>query len=263
VLEEAQALNLAVKFHKSLHLVYIESLKQGITPYRYIRNIQSISVKEQLKLALSKVSVVGAGGLGGHVLLLLSRIGIGHIVVVDNDVFDETNLNRQPLSSSSVIGQSKVKITLSLIESINPGIKLTGHRLRIDSSNANKILADSDVIVDALDNISDRFILEDSAKDMGIPMVHGAVAGFEGQIMSIFPDDSGLKQVYGERITDRASKHNPESVLGVPPLAPALVASLQSMEVIKILLNRGAPLRDMMAYIDLENGQINKFLFNE
>ena len=118
-----------LKFRKSIHDIYIESLKQGIIPYRYIRNLQSISVKEQLKLAQSQVSVIGAGGLGGPgVNTPCQALGIGKLVVVDHDVFDETNLNRQALSSTDVIGESKARTAASVIASINPAVNVLSWR---------------------------------------------------------------------------------------------------------------------------------------
>ena len=99
VLREDAAFHIAAETQRTLREVYLETLGMGIYPYRYIRNREIISIDEQLTLAQSKVAVVGAGGLGGQVILLLGRIGIGHLVVVDRDVFDETNLNRQVLSN--------------------------------------------------------------------------------------------------------------------------------------------------------------------
>jgi molybdopterin/thiamine biosynthesis adenylyltransferase len=247
ILEDSHAVKIANEHGCKVHEVYTEALTMGIYPYRYLRNRETISAQEQLKLAKSRVAVVGAGGLGGQVLLLLARIGIGQLVVIDDDVFDETNLNRQALCSTDSIGKSKSEEAVSVLASINAGVEVTSYRVKIDISNAQEILTDSDVVVDALDNV--------------IPLVHAAVAGLEGQIMTIFPQDDGLGNLYGREGEDKLTGENPESVLGVPALIPTVVATFQAMEVLKILLKRGKTFRNMMVYLDLEAGQINEFLF--
>jgi molybdopterin/thiamine biosynthesis adenylyltransferase len=266
ILEDNVALETAFKFGLTTHDVYREALRIGICPYRYLRNRESISEEEQLRLCTSCVAVVGAGGLGGNVILLLARLGIGHLVVVDSDRFDETNLNRQILSSQEAMGRWKAEEAVRVVGGINPGVKVTAHPVRIDAANAGDLLSGSDVIVDALDNIPDRFVVEDASRSLGIPMVHGALAGFEGQVMTIFPQDPGLKLIYGRHETceedpgsDRSQ--NPEAILGVPGLTPALIATLQAMEVVKILLRRGKLSRNVMVHVDLETGEMLSLSF--
>ena len=107
VLEDRHAKKIADECGCTVHDVYHEALKEGVCPYRYVRNREGISIEEQLVLAESRVAVIGAGGLGGYVILQLARLGIGQLVVVDHDVFDETNLNRQVLSSGKALNKSK------------------------------------------------------------------------------------------------------------------------------------------------------------
>ena len=261
VLEDTHASSLADAFQCTVHDVYSRALALGICPHRYLRNREAISLEEQLRLAESRVAVVGAGGLGGHVILLLARLGIGTLVVVDHDVFDETNLNRQALSNLNVLGMSKSESAVAAVRSINPGVKVIPFQVKLDSSNESEILAGSDVAVDALDNVPDRFLLERATKELGIPLVHGALAGFEGQVMTIFPDDPGLKHLYKNEGGSIDKSKSPESVLGVPTLTPSLVATLQAMEVLKIILKRGKIFRNTMEHVDLETGQINEFTF--
>jgi molybdopterin-synthase adenylyltransferase len=268
ILEDSAAQETASRFGLTTYDVYREALRLGICPYRYLRNRESISGEEQLRLCTACVAVVGAGGLGGHVILLLARLGIGHIVVVDNDRFDETNLNRQALSSSQALGRWKAEEAERVVSAVNPGVKVTSHRVRIDPFNTGDLLNGSDVIVDALDNIGDRFTIESASKSLGIPLVHGALAGFEGQVMTIFPEDRGLKLIYsghepGGESPGRDMSQNPEAVLGVPTLTPALIATLQAMEVVKILLNRGKLFRNVMVHVDLETGEMCPFTFGE
>jgi molybdopterin/thiamine biosynthesis adenylyltransferase len=205
---------------------------------------------------------VGAGGLGGSVLSLLARIGIGHLVVVDHDVFDETNLNRQVFSHTGNLGKPKAEEAHSQLERINPGVEVSAHRARLDRIKGRNFLARCHVVVDALDNVQSRLALEETAQDLGIPLVHGALAGFEGQVMSIFPGDLGLRQIYGNGVEEKRNQASrPEAILGVPGITPSLIATLQAMEVIKILLNRGTVSRNTMLYVDLERGEINRFTF--
>ena len=261
ILEDNHALKIADECSCSVHDIYIEAMRMGIYPYRYLRNQEIISAEEQLKLAKSRVAVVGAGGLGGQVILLLARLGIGHLVVVDHDVFDETNLNRQALCSKSALGRSKSEEAVNVLGSINPGVEVTSYQARVDSSNILEILAGSNVVVDALDNVPDRFVLEKAAKGLGIPLVHGALAGFEGQVMTIFPDDLGLKHLYGSGGVRDDEQKSPEAILGVPVLTPSIIATLQAMEVFKIILRRGKVFRNIMVHVDLESGELNQFVF--
>jgi molybdopterin/thiamine biosynthesis adenylyltransferase len=241
--------------------VYIAAMKEKILPHRYLRNYNTFSIEDQLQLAQSRVSVVGSGGLGGHISLTLARIGIGHLTIVDCDVFDESNLNRQAFSNSETIGTVKSEAAAAAILRINPAVEVTAYNQKIDADNAADMLNHSDVIVDALDNIDSRFVVEAAAKKLKIPMVHGALAGFEGQVMTIFPDDVGLTQLYGEKETRKQRTQKPEAILGVPTPTPTVVAVLEAMEVLKIILNRENVLRNKMLHIDLETGQLNTFHF--
>ena len=261
ILEDSAATELAEQFQCGVPKIYRDALRLGICPYRYVRNREVISVQEQLELALSRVVVIGLGGLGGQIVLLLARVGLGHLVVVDCDVFDETNLNRQALSSIDTIGKSKSEVAAATLTSINPGVEVTSIQARIEAATVETILGGSNVVVDALDNIPDRMLLGEAAKDLGIPLVHGAIAGFEGQLMTVFPKDNGLQQLYGDVRAERNDPQRPEALLGVPTLTPAIVGSFQAMEVIKIILNRGRLLRNRMVHFDLERGELNHLFF--
>jgi molybdopterin-synthase adenylyltransferase len=261
VIDEAYADSIAHDLGLTLLDVYKATLGLGIYPRRYLRNRDSISLQDQLKLAESRVAVVGAGGLGGTVIQLLGRIGIGHMTVVDCDVFDETNLNRQAFCTREWVGQPKAFAVQTQIKSINPAAEVAAHIVRLDPANGPEILAGCQVIVDALDNVKDRLALEALAKSMKVPFVHGALAGFEGQLMTVFPEDPGLKQIYGSGDEGSSSSNRPEFLLGVPSITPSLVATLEAMEVLKILLNRGIPFRNKMVYIDLERGEWSQFSF--
>lgn len=259
VISDGQAKDLAHQWDCQVWQIYLEALRCGIYPHRYIRNRAVISPEEQLKLAQSRVAIVGAGGLGGHIVLLLGRIGVGQLVVIDKDVFDETNLNRQALCTLESLGKSKAEVAAHVMASVNPGVEVTAHHTQLDPSNMETILGKSQVVVDALDSVEDRLALDKETKRMKIPLVHGALAGFEGQLMTIFPEDKGLSLLYGEKGGRKGKRDRPEFQLGVPTLTPAIIASFQAMEVVKILLKRGHVFRHRMVYVDMEEGQVRHF----
>lgn len=261
ILRDLNALIIAEDFHKGVHDVYTEALKMGIYPYRYLRNLDVISPEEQLRLAESQVAVIGAGGLGGNVIFLLARIGIGCMVVVDLDVFEETNLNRQALCTIKSLGNPKASEAVSAVAAANPGVQVIPYQTKLTSSNVEEMLAGSDVVVDALDNVSDRLLLQEAAKKLGMPLVHGALAGFEGWVMTIFPGDPGLRDIYGAQEESTNNTESPQAVLGVPGVTPSLIATMQVMEVLKILLKRGNIIRNRMLHVDLERGSFNEFFF--
>ncbi len=262
-LKEEQALEIARRHHGTLRGVYRETLKNNIIPYRYIRNRTILSVKDQLSLLESDVAIAGAGGLGGLVMEILARTGIGGLILIDDDILEETNLNRQVLSSKETLGLSKAETGASRVRDVNPAVDMTLHRKKIDEDNGKELLAGAAVIVDALDTIGGRLALEKTARAMNIPLVHGALAGFEGHVMTVFPEDRGLVLLYGETPLPESEKQNAEAVLGVPAATPFLIAALQAMEVVKIVLQRGHPLRNRMLHADLETGRFSEFIFPE
>jgi len=262
-LKDRYSLRIADDCHCSVHTVYIEALKQGIYPFRYIRNRDIISLQEQLKLAESAVAVIGAGGLGGQAIVLLARLGIGQLIVADYDVFDETNLNRQALCTIDTLEKPKAAVGSDVVALINPGVEITAHRFKLGDGNIEEVISDVDVVIDALDTVRGRNTVENAVRRLSIPMVHGAVAGFEGHVMTIFPDDRGLAMLYGETDDSNDTATRPEAVLGVPAIAPSVIAAYQVMEVFKILLSRGRVFRNMMVHIDLEYGRMEEFTFPE
>ena len=192
--------------------------------------------------------MIGCGGLGGYIIEMLARLGVGEITVVDNDIFDKTNLNRQVLSDEDNIGQRKAFAAKEKIGKINSEVRINAVVEFLNESNAERILKDHQVIVDALDNIPSRLILQSTSRLLDLPMVHGAIAGWYGQVSTIFPEDNTLNKIYGKHDTMVIEKE-----LGNPSFTPALVSSIQVSEVVKILLGRGDLLRNKLLYIDLIN----------
>lgn len=215
---------------------------------RYVRNIETLSKEENDNLKNFKVCVVGCGGIGGYVIEMLGRIGIGSITAVDGDVFEESNLNRQILSNTENMNLSKALEAKVRMEKVNPLIEVKALEKMLTEDNACSILNNNDVVVDALDSIPARLLLQRSCKKLNIPMVHGAIAGWYAQITTILPGDDTLNKIYN---VDKQTSKGIEKEMGNPSFTPALAASIEVSEVIKFLLGRGELLRKKMLFIDL------------
>lgn len=213
---------------------------------RYSRNRTTISAEENEVLKASKVCVVGCGGLGGYVIEMLGRIGVGTITAIDGDVFDETNLNRQLLSDVQTLGQSKAISAKSRMSVVNPEITVQAVNEFLKEENAMELLKGHHVIVDALDQIPTRLLVQATAEKLDTPFVHGAIAGWYGQVSTIFPGERTLNKIYKNN-TPRGK----EVLLGNPSFTPALASSIQVSEVIKVLLQRGNLLRNKILFINL------------
>jgi len=246
---------------KPLYTIYREALEEGVHPLRFIRNRNTITTDEQLVLSRAVVAVAGAGGLGGNVLMLLARLGIGSLIVIDSDSFDETNLNRQAFCTEASIGSLKALEAERAIAEINPGVSVRTITKRLGHENAIESLQGADMVVDCLDTIKDRFMLEEAAKALGIPLVHGAIAGFEGQVMTVFPEDRGIELIYGKAPGRKRPYPTPEAELGVPAVTASIIAGMEVMEVIKVLLKKGEPVRNEMLYVDVLAPLIHRVTF--
>lgn len=236
--------------------IQIISLKEGVIPFRYLRNIGTIGIDGQIKLLQSTVAVVGAGGLGGTVIELLARQGIGHIIIIDNDRFSEQNLNRQLMSTEENLGEYKARAASRRVKEINSAITITTFLERLNNENATELLAGVRVVVDGLDNLPSRYAVENACRRLGIPYVYGAIAGFSGQVMAIYPEDAGLMSVYGP--PDSRLEHGIEIKIGTPSATPAVVAAWQVQEVIKIITGIGKPLRNYLLMFDTMESIVDK-----
>jgi molybdopterin/thiamine biosynthesis adenylyltransferase len=235
--------------HFALPLSRVEqaALEQNILPARYQRNRQTISVSDQLNLHRSSVAVIGCGGLGGYVIEELARLGVGRLVIVDPDKFEEHNLNRQILSSPADLGLPKVEAAVRRVACINPAVTVLPQQLTFSAGNGTELLKSSTLAVDALDNIDSRLELAECCSAMKIPMVHGAIAGWYGHVTTVLPDDTTFLQ----HCSGHRNKTGIERDLGNPAFSPAVVASMQVAEVCKLLLGQGDLLHDRTLMIDL------------
>lgn len=229
-----------------------KALAQGILPVRYQRNINAISIEDQHKLLKSRVAIVGCGGLGGYVIEELTRLGVGHITAWDYDCFEEHNINRQINARINNIGESKVEVAALRVKAINPVVDFVGLHCRFDEQNSAEFLTDMQVVIDALDNIPTRLALANTCCKLNIPLVHGAVGGWYGQVTTQFPGDDTLEQLYGQA----ESTQGIEAAQGILSFVPAIVASLQAAEVSKIILGREEILREKVMFINLLDMEI-------
>jgi len=208
--------------------------------------MMALTPRENAQLKAFKVCVVGCGGLGGYVIEHLARLGIGHITAVDGDVFEESNLNRQLLSDESSIGKSKAGQAETRAAQINSDVRVTAVTEYLTEDNGEKLLKGHDIIIDALDNIKTRLMMEKEAQRLKIPLVHGAIAGWYGQVCVIMPGTPVYGKIYSES-TDKGI----ESVLGNLSFTAAVVASIQTSEAVKVLLGKSTALSGKLLTIDL------------
>lgn len=237
----------AERFGTTLARVEEAALALGLLPARYQRNRQAISVNDQLKLFRSTVAVIGCGGLGGYVIEELARLGVGTIIAIDPDVFEEHNLNRQLLSSPGTLGRAKVEAAAARVAEINPAVTLLPREEAYAPENGMELLRGAQVIVDALDSIQTRLALAKTCTELGVPMVHGAIGGWYGQVATQFPGDDTVQKLYRRWVEGKGV----EQKLGNPSFTPALVASIEVAEVCKILLGVGEPLHNRKLSVNL------------
>lgn len=262
-LSEKNAAEAAGQTGTDLRQAYMAALCSGIWPVRYMRNAASLSLQEQLKIAESGAAVIGAGGLGANAVMILARTGIGQLCIADPDVFEESNLNRQITAAPETIGMPKVLAAEKMVKSVNPAVEVKTFQTALTLENAPEILAEADIAIDALDSPSSRLVLAEACRRQAIPMIHSAIAGFEGQVMTLFPGDRGLEMIYTENSCQDPGQAPAEAVMGVPGVTPAVLAALEAMEAVKILLGRGRVLENRMLYVDLENSGFVELSFGK
>lgn len=220
-----------------------------------MRNIPAISEDEQKMLQSKRVAVIGCGGLGGYAIEYLARLGVGHIIAVDGDTFCESNLNRQLLSSTETIGQSKADVAVARIHAINPEIEAVSINKFLTADDAADLVSKVNLVIDALDNVESRLILEDVCEKEEVTFIHGAVQGWNLQVSVVRPGTKVLHNIYkADRkvpSTHEASKEDPLSKSCLCP-TPACCAAIQVSEALKLLLGRDSSLDGKMLFMDLQ-----------
>jgi molybdopterin/thiamine biosynthesis adenylyltransferase len=235
--------------------VELAALGAGVVPWRYVRNVGTIGLDGQARLLRSTAAVVGLGGLGGFVTEALARMGVGRLILIDGDVFEEHNFNRQLLSGETKLGMTKAEAATRRVAEVNSAIEVIPHAAMLAAENLSQLLEGADVVVDALDRLPIRLILQEGAQALGIPLVHGSIAGFLGQVMTIFPGDLGLRGLYGG--ADELPEQGLEAQLGTPAATPMAVAAWEAQEVVKILTGCGEPLRNRLLVMDMGTGSVD------
>jgi molybdopterin/thiamine biosynthesis adenylyltransferase len=235
------------------------ALTLNLLPARYQRNRKTISTTLQRKLFQSKAAVIGCGGLGGYIVEELARLGVGTIKAIDPDVFEEHNLNRQILCKVSDLGKPKAKVAQARVRAVNPATKIIPYVKPFSRENGEELLAGMDVVVDALDSVPTRLELAECCAKLHIPMVHGTIGGWYGQVTTQLPGDDTVQMIY----RNCKDAKGVERMLGNPSFTPAVVASLEVAEVCKLLLDQGSILRKRMLFINLLDMEIDQIEIGE
>src|SRR5437763_5257832 len=226
---------------------------------RYSRHLLVPEVGEQgqIKLLDSRVLLIGAGGLGSPAAYYLAAAGVGTIGIIDADVVDDSNLQRQILHNTKRIGQYKADSARETIEALNPDVKVITHIERLDETNVARVIADYDVIIDGTDNFPTRYLLNDAALIANKPVVHGSVFRFEGQL-TIFKPHEGpcYRCLYPEPPPPALAPSCAEA--GVLGVLPGIIGLLQATETIKLLLGIGDPLVGRLMTYDALVGEFEQ-----
>jgi molybdopterin/thiamine biosynthesis adenylyltransferase len=206
-----------------------------------------LNKKEQLKLKNSTITVIGCGGIGGAVIEMLTRMGASNLKIVDKDKFDVSNINRQLMSSMNSIGKAKTDVTKEIIGSINPCAEVQTFNTELNQENVEEIIGGSNIVVDALDNITSRIVTSRCTLKLKIPFVHGAIYGTMGQITTFTPETPTYEDIFklssnGKDLSEEVVKEVEKLTKAVPPVigpVPNIIGCLQAFEIVKILTNRG------------------------
>jgi molybdopterin/thiamine biosynthesis adenylyltransferase/rhodanese-related sulfurtransferase len=226
---------------------------------RYSRHLLIPEVGEagQLKLLDSRVLLLGAGGLGSPAAYYLAAAGVGTLGVIDSDVVDESNLQRQILHNTSRLGKYKAESARETIEALNPDVKVITYVDRLDESNVARIIADYDVIIDGTDNFPTRYLLNDASIIANKPVVHGSVFRFEGQVTVFKPQEGPCYRcLYPEPPPAALAPSCAEA--GVLGVLPGVIGLLQAVETIKLLLGVGDPLVGRLLTYDALAGEFHE-----
>jgi sulfur-carrier protein adenylyltransferase/sulfurtransferase len=210
---------------------------------RYSRHtlLPEIGVEGQLRLLESRVLLIGAGGLGSPSALYLAAAGIGTLGLIDDDIVDESNLQRQVIHSTDRVGVPKTASARQSIEALNPDVEVVEHRLRLDSSNILEILEPYDIVVDGADNFPTRYLLNDASVRLGKPVVSASILGFDGQVSTFVPHEGPCYRCLYPTPPppELAPSCSANGVLGV---MAGVMGLLQANEVIKLAAGIGEPL---------------------
>lgn len=220
------------------------ALALGIRPERYLRNFDAYSGQEQLRLLTARAVMVGLGGLGGYVLELLARAGVGSIRAADGDEFVASNLNRQLYATRRSLGGYKAAAAAARMAQVNPAVAFEPVARFLDEADMGRFVAGADLCLDALGGLKDRGALARQAAIAGVPLVTAAVAGQSGFVATVLPGAAAPAEFLG-------AGAGAEDAQGTPAPAVAAAASLMAGEALNILCGRGPALAGKMLLFDL------------
>lgn len=203
----------------------------------------------QEKISNAKALVLGAGGLGSPVALYLAAAGVGTIGIVDNDVVDLSNLQRQILHHTPDIGRPKIESAQEKLAAINPDLKIKTYKTFVNSTNIMEIISDYDVVIDGTDNFPTRFLVNDACVMAGKPLVHGAILRFDGQAFTILPHEGPCYRCIFREPPPPGSVPNC-SQAGILGAVAGIIGSIQATEALKIMLGKGKLLAGRLLILD-------------
>lgn len=211
--------------------------------------LDEIGYGGQERLKEAKVCLVGLGGLGSTIAFQLAAMGVGHLRLVDRDVVEESNLQRQHLYSYDVIGYPKVEAAVNRLERLNPYVEFEPLPLSFEERNASDIISGMDVVVDGLDNMNTRYAVNRACIRLGVPYVFGAAISTFGNVSTIVPGETACLECFYGKLEDQ--KLPSCATVGVHPSVIGVVASIEVAEAVKTVLNRQARLRNKLLYCDV------------
>jgi len=231
-----------------------EALQSRIIPLRYARNFHALKLAEQRRICESRVLVCGCGGLGGVLINLLARAGVGTLRLVDGGVFAPSHLNRQWFCDTLELSRLKAEVTGARVRAINPLIEVEVFPTLMDENNAESFVKGMDLVIDALDNLAGRFLLAETTKRMRVPFIYAAAVGWWGQVSTFLPESFlDMHSVYGHG----EEQDQPDDVMGVLGPTPAVIGGLAAFEAIRLLSGRNSAYADQLCYLDGESGRLD------
>jgi molybdopterin/thiamine biosynthesis adenylyltransferase len=254
VIEDADLLRWAESSGISPRSAQIEALQCKIIPLRYAKNFRALTLAEQRKLCEGRVLICGGGGIGGVLVNLLARAGVGTLRLVDGGVFVSSNLNRQWFCDTHALSRPKAEVAGECVRAINPLIEVEVFPTLMDENNAGSFIEGVDLVMDTLDILTGSFLLAEAAKHVQVPFIHAAANGWWGQISTFLPGSFfDLHDVYGQE-----TEQDPAvSMMGALGPAPAVIGSLVAFEAIRLLSGRNSAYADHLLYLDGESGRMD------
>ena len=227
-------------------------LNNSIIPYRYCRNVRMLEfgIEGQKKLLQAEVCVVGCGGTGGYIIELLARLGIGALVVVDGDVFDESNLNRQILCTERQLGLNKAEIAKARVKEINSAVDIKAYSEYLTDKNANELIKGCHIVIDAVDDVNTRLIMETACNKIGVKLIHGTIGNSVLRLSTVPRDGDTMHRMF---VKDMPTNRH----IGTPAPTVAMCGALQVAEAVKQITNMGNTIDSRLLIFDWNFYELN------